>query len=223
VVYLPPVFSESRPDVLVAHIERHPFGMLISHGETGIETSRLPFLVECEPVSAPSGTPLESSSSAAGSVALRLKGHLARANPQVPQLAAGGEVLAVFTGPHAYVSPTWYQAGPSVPTWNYADVHAYGTVRLIAEATWLDGLLRRLSERHEAGNAAPWRMEDQPADYLAAMLEGIIGFEIAVTRLEGKFKLSQNRPPADRPRIIAALEGRGDDDARAVARLMRTP
>jgi len=205
VVYLPSVFHEARPDVLIAHIERHDFGMLISHGESGIETSRVPFLVE-------GGT---------GGAALILKGHLARANPQVAHLATGGEVLAVFAGPHAYVSPRWYCAGPSVPTWNYADVYAYGTPRLIAEEAALRRLLQRLSERHERGNPAPWRMEDQPADYLATMLTGIVGFEIAVTRLEGKFKLSQNRPAADRPRIIAALEERGDAEARAVARLMR--
>jgi transcriptional regulator len=210
VVYLPPVFSESRLDVLIAHIERHDFGMLISRGESGIEASRIPFLVERAPAAAQ-----------AEGVGLILKGHLARANPQVAHLAAGGEVLAVFAGPHAYVSPTWYQARPSVPTWNYADVHAYGMVRPIAEEAALRELLRRLSERHERGNPAPWRIEDQPEDYLATMLAGIVGFEIAVTRLQGKYKLSQNRPAADRPRIIAALERRGDDEARAVARLMQ--
>ncbi|HJU16546.1 MAG TPA: FMN-binding negative transcriptional regulator, partial [Stellaceae bacterium] len=197
-VYLPPVFSEARPEVLAAHIERYDFGTLISHGEGGLQASRVPFLAERTPDG------------------LLLNGHLARANPQVAHLAAGGEVLAVFAGPHAYVSPTWYQAGPSVPTWNYADVHAYGTVRLIAEEAPLRALLQRLSERHERGNPAPWRMEDQPEDYLAGMIRGIVGFAIAVTRLEGKYKLSQNRPAADRPRIIAALAGRGDEEARAV-------
>lgn len=202
-VYLPPVFTETRPEVLAAHIERYDFGMLVSHDETGFQASRIPFLLVRE------------------GAALVLQGHLARANPQAAQLAAGGEVLAVFTGPHAYVSPTWYQAGPSVPTWNYADVHAYGTVRLLAEEARLRDLLVRLSERHEKGNPTPWRMADQPADYLATMLKGIVGFEIAVTRLEGKYKLSQNRPAGDRPRVIAALEQRGDEEARAVARLMR--
>jgi transcriptional regulator len=209
VVYLPPVFSETRPDVLIAHIARHDFGTLISHSADGLVASRIPFLVEPAPA-------------AAADTVLILKGHLARANPQVVHLAAGNEVLAVFAGPHAYVSPTWYQTGPSVPTWNYADVHAYGRVRLLADETALRALLHALAERHEQGNAAPWRLADQPADYLQTMLAGIIGFEIAVNRLEGKFKLSQNRPAADRPRIIAALAGRGDDDARAVARLMQS-
>lgn len=202
-VYLPSVFTEARPEVLVAHIERYDFALLVSQDETGLQASRIPVLLVQEGKS------------------LTLQGHLARANPQAAQLAAGGEVLAVFAGPHAYVSPTWYQAGPSVPTWNYADVHAYGTVRLVAEEGWLRDLLRRLSEHHERGSPTPWRMADQPPDYLATMLKGIVGFEIAVTRLEGKYKLSQNRPAGDRPRIIAALEGQGDGDARAVARLMR--
>ncbi len=155
--------------------------------------------------------------------ALHLLGHLARPNPQVAELgrAGGGEVLTIFSGPHAYISPGWYANGPAVPTWNYADVHAYGTLRLIDDKEWLRMVLRRLSDRHEARSAEPWRMEDLPEAYMTGMIRGIIGLDIAVSRLEGKFKLSQNRPAADRPGILAALEARGDDDAVAVARLMR--
>jgi transcriptional regulator len=202
-VYLPAVFTEARPAVLIAHIERHDFGLLVSHGAAGIVASHVPFLTERDGEN------------------LRLVGHLARPNPQVADLDRGGEVLAIFSGPHAYISPSWYTAGPSVPTWNYVDVHAYGTVRLVADADWLRRLLHRLSEHHEAGNPAPWRMQDLPERYLEGMLKGIIGFEIEVTRLEGKYKLSQNRPAADRPRVIAGLERRGDAEALAVARLMR--
>ena len=108
-----------------------------------------------------------------------------------------------------------------MPTWNYADVHAYGIVRLVEDADWLRQLLRRLSERHEARNPDPWQMQDLPETYLEGMLRGIVGLDIAVTRLEGKYKLSQNRPMADRPRVVAALERQSDADARAVARLMR--
>ena len=187
-VYLPPVFTETRPEILIAHIERYDFGLLVSHGEHGLVSSHVPFLVERR------------------GDQLYLQGHLARPNPQVSNLPQGNEVLAVFSGPHAYISPRWYASGPAVPTWNYADVHAYGAVRPIDDADWLRDLLRRLSQRHESGSETPWRMEDQPADYMAGMLRGIVGFEISVTRLEGKFKLSQNRPAADRPRIIAALE-----------------
>ena len=150
-----------------------------------------------------------------------MQGHLARPNPQVADLDRGGEVLAIFPGPHAYISPGWYEAGPAVPTWNYASVHAYGTARAIRDPEWLRDMLDRLSARHEAREAAPWRMRDLPPSYLESMLRGIVGLEIAVSRLEGKFKLSQNRPASDRPRIIAALEHREDEGSRDVAALMR--
>jgi transcriptional regulator len=202
-VYLPPAFTEARPEVLVEHIERYDFGLLISHGSDGLIASHIPFLTERD------------------GDKLHLHGHLARPNPQVGHLARGGEVLTIFHGPHAYISPSWYSSGPAVPTWNYADVHAYGIVRLVEDDDWLRRLLRRLSERHEARNLPPWEMQDLPETYLAGMLRGIIGLDIAVTRLEGKYKLSQNRPALDRPRVVAELERRSDADSRAVARLMR--
>jgi transcriptional regulator len=201
VVYLPPHFTETREAVLLEHIERHDFGLLVTHGRELI-ASQVPFLAERR-----DGT-------------LYLLGHLARPNPQVADLD-NVEALAIFAGPHAYISPSWYQTGPAVPTWNYATVHAYGTANLIADKDWLSQFLRRLSERHEAREAAPWRMQDQPEAFLNGMLNGIVGFEIAVTRLDGKFKLSQNRPAADGPRIAAALEERDDSDSHDVARLMR--
>jgi transcriptional regulator len=202
VVYLPPHFTETREAVLVEHIERHDFGLLVTQG-SGLIASQVPFLAERR----------------AGK--LYLLGHLARPNPQCAELDGAAEALAIFTGPHAYISPSWYAAGPAVPTWNYASVHAYGATRAIADKDWLNDLLRRLSERHEAREAAPWRMQDQPAPFLDGMLNGIVGFEIAVSRLDGKFKLSQNRPAGDRPRIAAALEARDDADSHGVARLMR--
>jgi transcriptional regulator len=204
VVYLPPAFTETRTELLIEHIERYDFGLLVSHGNAGMIASQIPFLVERR------------------DGVLYLQSHLARANPQGADVDGNGEALAVFTGPHAYVSPTWYAAGPAVPTWNYATVHAYGAARRVADPDWLRALLHRLTERHEAREPAPpWRMEDQPEPYLRSMLNGIVGIEIEVSRLEGKFKLSQNRPAADRPRIIAALERRDDPDSHGVARLMR--
>jgi transcriptional regulator len=204
VVYLPPHFTELREEVLLAHIERYEFGLLISRGVGGQTAGHLPFLV------------------ARRDGQLLLEAHVARANPQVADLDQGGEALAIFSGPHAYVSPSWYAAGPAVPTWNYTAVHAYGEVRTIRDAAWLRDLVARLSQRHEAREPAPpWRSEDLPARFLEAMLDGIVGVELKVSRLEGKFKLSQNRPPADRPRIIAALASRDDPDSRAVAELMR--
>jgi transcriptional regulator len=202
-VYLPPVFTEARPAMLAAHIEQHNFGLLVSGGMEGLVASHIPFVVDRD------------------GEQLHLLGHLARPNPQIEDLARGGEMLAIFSGPHAYISPRWYASGPSVPTWNYVDVHAYGSVRLVEDGDWLRGLLRRLTARHEAGSPAPWRMQDLPETYLAGMLEGIVGFDIAVTRLEGKYKLSQNRPAVDRPRVIAALERQGDANSLAMAQLMR--
>lgn len=210
-VYLPPLFAETNDDVLIAHIERHDFGLLVSQGPRHADTlpaaeliaSQIPFLV------------------ARRGDSLLLQGHLARPNPQVADLEQGGEVLAIFPGPHAYISPGWYGAGPAVPTWNYASVHAYGTVRAIDDRDWLRDMLDRLSTRHEAREAAPWRMRDLPPAYLESMLRGIVGIEITVSRLEGKFKLSQNRPASDRPRIVAALDRREDEGSREVASLMR--
>jgi len=206
VVYLPTHFTESREEVLLDHIERHDFGLLVSRSASGQTASHIPFLVGRR------------------DGRLVLEGHLARANPQVAELDCGGEALAIFLGPHAYISPSWYSAGPAVPTWNYTAVHAYGEVRAIRDPRWLRDLVGRLSERHEAREPPPpWRMQDQPEPFIAAMLNGIVGVELQVNRLEGKYKLSQNRPAADRPRIVAALECRGDADSRAVAQLMREP
>jgi transcriptional regulator len=203
VVYLPPAFTESREDVLVAHIERHDFGLLVTHGASGLIASQIPFLAERR-----GGT-------------LFVQGHLARANPQAADFDGGDEALAIFPGPHAYISPGWYEAGPAVPTWNYASVHAYGPARRIEDPAWLRDLVRRLSERHEAREPARWDMRELPEAYVQSMLNGIVGVEIAVSRLEGKSKLSQNRPAADRPRIVAALERRTDPESHAVAELMR--
>jgi transcriptional regulator len=203
VVYLPPAFTETREEILVAHIEQHDFGLLVTQGSAGLIASQIPFLI------------------ARRDGQLYLEGHIALANPQGAELDGAADVLAIFAGPHAYISPSWYQAGPAVPTWNYATVHAYGATRRIDDADWLRDLVDRLSRRHEAREAAPWRMDGLPEPYIASMLTGIVGVEIAVSRLEGKFKLSQNRPAADRPRIIAALERREDPESRAVAQLMR--
>ncbi|HEX6443009.1 MAG TPA: FMN-binding negative transcriptional regulator [Stellaceae bacterium] len=202
-VYLPPAFTETRREVLLAHIERFDFGMVVTHGAAGLIASQIPFLIEQRGDN------------------LLLQGHLARANPQLGDFDGKGEALAVFAGPHAYISPSWYEAGPAVPTWNYATVHAYGPARRIDDPDWLRDLVRRLSERHEAREPAPWRMQGLPEPYVQSMLKGIVGVELAVTRLEGKFKLSQNRPASDRPRIVAALDRRDDADSRAVADLMR--
>src|SRR5579859_5350223 len=187
-VYLPKHFTEDDPAVLAGVIERNSFATLISHGKDGLIASQLPFMYERG--DGPHGT---------------LLCHLARPNPQVADLKAGGEVLVVFAGPHAYVSPSWYEKKPAVPTWNYVAVHAYGTPRAIEDSAELIQLVSDLAELHEGGRPAPWRLADEPADYAKGMVRGIIGFAIPIARLQGKFKLSQNRSAADRGRVIAAL------------------
>jgi transcriptional regulator len=202
-VYLPKHFTETDPAILAGIMEQHSFATLISHGESGLIASQLPFMyVRGE---GPHGT---------------LLCHLARPNPQVADLKAGREALVVFAGPHAYVSPNWYEKKPAVPTWNYVAVHAYGTPRAIEGSAELIRLVSDLAELHEGGRVEPWRLADEPADYAAGMVRGIVGFAIPIARLEGKFKLSQNRNAADRGRVIAALRDENDVGATAVAALM---
>ena len=146
-----------------------------------------------------------------------LIGHMARANAHWQELEGAGEVLVVFSGPHAYVSPSWYANHPSVPTWNYAVVHAHGRARLLPPEA-LPGLLDRLSRAYEDARPSPWRMAGLPADYTAKMLPAIVGFEVAVERLEGKFKLSQNRRREDVDGVAAALEREGQPELAALMR-----
>jgi transcriptional regulator len=202
-VYLPKHFTEADPSVLAEIIEGNSFATLISHGKDGLIASQLPFMYER--ASGPHGT---------------LLCHLARPNPQVADLKEGREVLVVFAGPHAYVSPNWYEKKPAVPTWNYVAVHAYGAPRAIEDSAELIRLVSDLAELHEGGRPAPWRLADEPADYAAGMVRGIIGFAIPITRLQGKFKLSQNRNAADRGRVIAALRSENHQGAADIAALM---
>ena len=153
-----------------------------------------------------------------------LAGHVARANP-VWQAAPTGEVLAIFSGAQGYVSPGWYASkaahGKVVPTWNYATVHAHGSLRWIDDAGWLRAFLDGLTDTHEAGQAHPWHMGDAPGDFTAQLLQAIVGLELRITRLEGKFKLSQNRPAADQQGVLAGLQHRGDAGSAALAEAMR--
>lgn len=199
-IYIPKHFAEQDIGRLHALIRAENFGTLISNGANGIEVSHLPFLLD------------------AGRHVLRA--HMARGNPQWRSLASGAEVVAVFHGPHHYVSPSWYANHPSVPTWNYAVVHVTGRPRLIEDPEQLEAMVRDLVEQHEALSPVPWRME-LPPDYQAKMISGIVGFEIDIARIQGKFKLSQNRPAGDRPLVAEALEKIGSDDACGVAALMR--
>lgn len=194
-VYIPSHFAEPRREVLADFIRDHNFGILVTAGAAGMIASHIPFLYDAE--DGAHGT---------------LWAHLARGNPQLKDLGARREALAIFEGPHGYITPRWYATHPAVPTWNYSIVHAYGTVEPIEDMGELETLVARLADHHEAGAAAPWRLADQPEKYRQGMLRGISGFAVRVTRLEGKFKLSQNRDTTDRARVIAALRDEGNAD-----------
>ncbi len=199
-LYIPAHFRVEERAALVDFIERNAFGTLVSSGPEGLQASHVPFLAE-----------------AGDDGKLTLLTHFARANPHATSLGRAEHVLAIFHGPHGYVSPTWYENHPAVPTWNYAVVHASGTARPIDEAR-LRSLLARLSAKYESGRAKPWRMQDLAEDYVAKMLNAIAGYAIEVEALEGKFKLSQNRPGRDAARVADALESGGEA---ALAALMR--
>jgi transcriptional regulator len=153
-----------------------------------------------------------------------LKGHIARGNSMWKDVSAGAEVLAVFQGPSQYISPNWYPSkrehGRVVPTWNYAVVHVHGRITWNQDKTWLRTLVETLTDRHESGQAAPWRVGDAPDEYIQQMLGAIVGFEIAITRITGKWKLSQNRTAAERAGVVAALSAQPDDASREMAFLI---
>jgi transcriptional regulator len=189
-MYQPPHFAEQDPEALAALMRAAPLATLVRAGAA----------LAADPV------PLIAERTDAG---WRLLGHVARANPLWRE-ADGQPVLAVFHGAQAYVSPGWYASkaehGKAVPTWNYSTVQAHGRLRAIDDPAWLRAFLERLTERHEEGRAAPWRVADAPADFIAATMRAIVGIEIEVARLEGKFKLSQNRSAEDSDGVLRGLE-----------------
>ncbi len=193
-MYVPDHFREDRPEVLQGAMRRIGFATLVTQG---LDANHLPMLLE-------------------GNV---LRGHVARANPVWKQGA--GEALAIFLGPHAYVSPNWYpskaETGKAVPTWNYITVHARGTIGWIQDGDWLRAHVGALSATHEAGRENPWAITDAPASYIDSMLRAIVGFELTIAKLEGKWKLTQNRVAADRAGV---REGLLRDGHEALSRLM---
>ena len=195
-MYVPEHFRETRLDVLHAFIERYPLGTLVAVTPDGINANHIPMQW------LPTGDGLG-----------LLRGHIARANALWRLLEAGASVLAIFIGPDHYVSPSWYPSkhehGKAVPTWNYAAVHVTGHIRFIEDAGWLRGLVESLTDEHEGKRVDRWRVTDAPADYIEGMLRAIVGFEIKVSSIEGKFKASQNRPAADRAGVANALRAAG--------------
>jgi transcriptional regulator len=203
-MYLPSHFEESRPHVLRAFVASHPLGLLVTQNRAGgIDANSVPFFLDA-PDDATPGV---------------LRAHVARANPVWQEARDDVDALIVFQGPHGYVSPAWYPSkaehGKVVPTWNYVMVQARGALRPIDDPEWLRAFVTRLTERHEGERAAPWAVSDAPADYIETMLRAIVGIEIELASLTGKWKVSQNRPAADRAGVVAGLRREGGDEALA--------
>lgn len=204
-MYLPAHFDEERIAVLHGLVNTHPLGTLVTLGPDGLNANHVPFLIDPEP--APFGT---------------LRAHVARVNPVWRDFDPERGALVVFQGPQAYVSPSWYptkqESGKVVPTYNYMVVHAYGALRAVEDASWLRNLVTRLTDRFEGERTPRWRVTDAPADYVERMLSAIVGIEIPVSRMLGKWKISQNRPAADRAGVADGLMETGDAAAAAMAR-----
>jgi transcriptional regulator len=202
-IYIPPHFRVTDEGALREFMQSYDFATLVSHSADGFVVSHIPVLVR-------------SSESA-----LTIVGHMARANPHWRLMDGATPTLAIFHGPHGYVSPTWYAGSPAVPTWNYGVVHAHGVATANEDQSFLRGLLEELAQRYEGHRPAGWSPAGLPADFYAGMLRGIVAFEIPVTKIEGKFKLGQNRSVEDRQRTIASLEKEGSSEAAWLAEFMR--
>jgi transcriptional regulator len=206
-MYIPPSHREDRVPVLHDFIERHSLATLVTLSSAGLIASHIPMVLDPEP--APLGT---------------LRGHVSRANPQWRDLAADVQALAIFYGPHHYISPSWYpsktETGRVVPTWNYVTVHVYGPLRVIEDPDWLHSHLTSLTAAHEAQFSQPWQLKDAPADYIEAMAKGIVGLQLPIKRLEGKWKVSQNRSAADRHGVVAGLRELDTPESNAMATLV---
>lgn len=205
-VYRPPHFREDDPARLDAVVRAHPLATLVAHVDGALVANHLPLQLVRD----------------AGRAVLR--GHVARANDVWRLLAPGAPVLAIFQGADGYVTPSWYEAktttGEVVPTWNYAVVHAHGTIRFYDDRERLHALVRALTDERERSRATPWAVDDAPVAYVERMISGIVGLEIDVVRYEGKFKSSQNRSAEDRQRVDAGFEqdGRGAEERRELVR-----
>lgn len=196
-MYVPSSFREERIGPLQALIQAHSLGLLITHGISGLQATPVPF--QLYPDEGPYGV---------------LRAHLARANPHWRELSDDTECLVMFQGPDAYVTPSWYPGKAvshrAVPTWNYIAVEVRGRANAVADPAWLRRQLEDLTRQHEGIRPEPWSMADAPADYIAAQLQAIVGIEIPIARIEGKWKLSQNRTADDRQGVITGLSDRND-------------
>lgn len=201
-MYVPSYFAQTDAGVLHQLMRRYGFATLVTVSDGAPFASHLPLLVDVE--RGPHGT---------------LLGHVARANPQWRSFGEA-EALAIFQGPHAYVSPSWYAGGPNVPTWNYAVVHAYGVPRLVEERAAARAVIERLVTTYEGGRVVPWETASLAGDFVDGLMKAIVVFEVPIARLEGKYKLSQNKSAEDRRGVVAGLRAEGGPESVEVARLM---
>jgi transcriptional regulator len=190
-MYIPRAHKEERVSVLHKLMEDQPLASLITVGSSGLFASHIPMVLE--------------QNGALG----QLRCHISRANTQWRDYTQSVEALAIFSGPQHYITPNWYaekqETGKVVPTWNYAVVHAYGYLKIVEDSEWLMSHLARLTSIHEADSPVPWKIEDAPAEYIATIIKGIVGLEMTIERLEGKWKVSQNRPEQDRRGVAEGL------------------
>jgi transcriptional regulator len=201
-MYIPAAFAEADQVKLHDFIEKNSFGLLVSQMDGEPFASHLPFLLDRQ--SGPHGCMI---------------GHMARLNPQWQQ-AVGQTILAIFSGPHAYISPTWYEAENVVPTWNYVAVHACGKLQVIEDSPSLLQIVKDFVSFYEASMPEPWKLA-RDNEFVERLLRQIVGFRIEITRLEGKWKLNQNQPKERRERVAVALQKQADDDSQAIAAMMK--
>jgi transcriptional regulator len=201
-------FEETRLEVLHDLIRSHPLGTFVVLAGAELSANHIPFLIHTSD-DGQRGT---------------LRGHVARTNPVWRHFGASVEALVVFQGPESYITPSWYPSkhadGKAVPTWNYAVVHAYGQPRAVEDAAWLLEHVTQLTAVHEAGQALPWQVSDAPSDFTEHMISRIVGIEIPISRLQGKWKVSQNRKNSDRLGVAAGLESQDTERSRTMARLV---
>ncbi|MGC1520916.1 MAG: FMN-binding negative transcriptional regulator [Steroidobacteraceae bacterium] len=206
-MYLPAYFKESRIEVLHDLMRARPLATLVAQSDSGLVANHIPVETVSEP--APHGM---------------LRGHIARSNPLWREYRPGTEALAIFQGPQVYISPSFYPAkketGEVVPTWDYAVVHAHGTLHFIQDTEWLRALVVRLTDSHEKSRANPWKVTDAPPPYVEKMLSLIVGFEFSITELTGKWKISQNHPLANREGVVQGLRTADGADSREIASLL---
>jgi transcriptional regulator len=206
-MYIPRANEEKRVPVLQDLIRNHSFGTLITMGASGILATHLPIVLETD-----------------GSEYGTLRAHVSRANPQWRDFDASIDALAMFAGPHHYISASWYPGaidpGTEVPTWNYVTVHAYGTLRAIEDPEWLRTHVSQLTDIHEATSAKPWSVSNAPDAYIASQIKGIVGLELPIRRLEGKWKTSQNRNQRDRTAVAEGLATLNTADSLAMKALV---